>query len=51
MVEKVREHVDPIEIESLVRTIKIAGLPQSEEEDEVEEEVLIPEVPLEIEDM
>lgn len=49
MVMKVSDHVDPVEIEKQACNIKIAGT--SQEEDEVEEEdIEIPEVPLELDD-
>ena len=45
MVGKVAEHVDPEEIEVMARTMRIAGQSESENEDNVD----IPEVPLELE--
>jgi hypothetical protein len=48
MVKKVSEHVDPVEVENRARTIKIAGM--LGEENGVEEDIEIPDVPLELND-
>ena len=47
MVEKVKEHVNVLEVEKLAQGIRIAGLPQSED-DEDENLIDIPDVPLQI---
>jgi len=44
MIEKVWEHIDPLEVEESSHQIKILGLPESEEE----ETVSILDVPLEL---
>ena len=48
MVKKVSEHVDPVEVENRARTIKMAGM--LGEVDGVEEDVEVPDVPLELDD-
>ena len=49
MINKIREHVEPIEIEKMAREIKIAGLSDSEDDGD-ESGVEIPDVPLELDD-
>ena len=49
MINKIREHVEPIEIEKMAHEIKIAGLSDSEDDGD-ESGVEIPDVPLELDD-